>query len=218
MSRERLLPFRIYEHWLSQKIARALGFPPYHEQWIRTVMYRECFKLIAELGPSRLKVLEISPGWNRIWAQCGFKSIQYVDYPEFDICRDALDDTFDLIIADQVFEHLLWPYRAGRHVRRMLAPGGHFLVTVPFLVRVHASGEDIPYDCSRWTEVGLRHFLSECGFPLEGIKSGSWGNRRAVVGNFKTWPGPAWWRPMRNEPDFPVAVWALAKREEGRTP
>lgn len=211
-SRERLIPFRIYTHWVSQKIAKSLEFPPYHEYWIRTVMYKECFKLIAELDPGRLRVLEISPSTNRIWAKCGFKSIQYVDYPEFDICRDRLGETFDLIIADQVFEHLLWPYRAARNVHQMLAPEGYILVTTPFLVRIHASGDDIPYDCSRWTELGLKHLLSECGFPLERIKAGSWGNRRAIVGNFRAWVRQTWWRPMHNEPDFPVMVWALAQR------
>jgi len=212
LSRERVLPFRIYDHWLSRKIADALHFSPYHEQWIRTVMYKECFKLVAALDPSRLEALEISPGPNRIWQQCGFKSIQYVDYPDFDICNDRLENTFDLIIADQVLEHLLWPYRAGRNVYEMLKPGGHLLVTTPFLVRVHASGDVIPFDCSRWTDVGLKYFLAECGFPLDRIRSEAWGNRRAVVGNFEGWAHQTWWRPMHNEPNFPVTVWALAKK------
>jgi SAM-dependent methyltransferase len=173
-------------------------------------MYRECFRLIEELDASRLRVLEISPGSNRIWSRCGFKSIQYVDYPEFDFCNDRVEETSDLIIADQVFEHLLWLYRVGKNVYRMLVPGGHFLVTTPFLVRVHASGEAIPFDCSQWTELGLRHFLAECGFSMEGMKSGSWRNRQAVVGNFKAWVRPVWWRRMHNEPDFPVTLCVLA--------
>ena len=70
-----------------------------------------------------------------------------------------LDDTFDLIIAEQVFEHLLWPYRAARNVHRMLRPGGSFLITTPFLVKIHP----VPNDCSRWTETGMKHLLAEAG-------------------------------------------------------
>jgi hypothetical protein len=122
LSRERVFPFRIYDHWLSRKIADALHVSPYHELWIRTVMYKECFKLVAALDPSSLEAHEISPDPNRIWSQCGFKSIQYVDYSDFDICRDRLVRAFDPIIADQALEHLLSPYRAARNAYQVLNP------------------------------------------------------------------------------------------------
>jgi hypothetical protein len=38
----------------------------------------------------------------------------------------------DIIIAEQVFEHLLWPYRAVRNVFQMLTPNGALLVTTHF--------------------------------------------------------------------------------------
>ena len=91
----------------------------------------------------------------------------------------------------------------------MLRPGGHFLVTTPFLIRVHR----IPIDCSRWTETGLKCLLVECGFRSESIRTASWGNRACFRGNF---PRLAAYLPMlhslRNEPDFPVVVWALAQK------
>src|SRR5205823_6255879 len=115
----------------------------------------------------------------------------------------------DLVIAEQVFEHLPWPYRAARNVFKMLKPGGHFLMTTPFLVRLH----DMPLDCTRWSETGIRYFLAECGFDMERIKSSSWGNRACAIANFKRWEG---FRPSRhsleNEPKFPVVVWALAQK------
>jgi SAM-dependent methyltransferase len=177
------------------------------EMWARVVMNRSTRDLVSQLRPEELSVLEISgDAWD---GALPFASYAKVGYPDFDICESALDDRFDLVIAEQVFEHLRWPYRAGRHVYDMLNPGGHFLVTTPFLLRVH----DIPLDCSRWTEQGMRHLLAECGFPLELTKSGSWGNRRCVRKNFshwaKYWPGI---HSLENEPDFPVVVWALARR------
>ncbi len=176
------------------------------EQWSRVVMRRESRRLVDDLEPSRLNALEIS---GTFWADLPFKSYESACYPEYDVCSAALPRTFDLVIAEQVFEHLLWPYRAATHVHQMLTPGGHFLVSTPFLLRIHHE----PVDCTRWTETGLRHFLAECGFPLADIQTGSWGNRACVKANF------GWWaryhrrlHSLRNEPNFPVHVWALARK------
>jgi len=182
---------------------------PSQMHWARIVMNRVTRELIATLPPpSTLDVLEISgTGWGKLLP---FKHYQSCYYPEFDICEMALLETFDLIIAEQVFEHVLWPYRAGKNVHQMLRAGGHFLITVPFLIRMHG----YPIDCSRWTEIGLKYFLAECGFPLANIRTGSSGNRACVRANF----GANWalYRPrfhsLENEPDFPVHVWALAKK------
>ena len=126
------------------------------------------------------------------------------------MCSSVLSERFDLIISEQVFEHLLRPYQAGRNVYAMLNPGGYFMVSVPFMVPIH----NHPTDCTRWTEVGLKYFLAECGFPLEGIRTGSWGNRRCVKRNLNSF---IYYRAnlhsLKNEERFPVDVWALARKE-----
>ena len=170
-------------------------------------MDRETTKLIAQLGLDKGSVLEIS---GSTWAKrLNFKQYKAVHYPAYDICESTLAETFDLVIAEQVFEHLLWPYRAGKNVYQMLKPGGFFLITTPFLIRIH----NHPIDCSRWTEIGLRHLLAECGFPLEGIRTASWGNRACVRANYVKW---ARYNPrmhsLHNEPNFPVVVWAVAQK------
>jgi SAM-dependent methyltransferase len=177
------------------------------EQWVRVVMNRETRKMIEALGPANLSVLEVSgDAWGK-W--CGFRQYKSLAYPAFDVCNSRLAETFDLIVAEQVFEHLLWPYRAGKNVYQMLNPGGHFLVTTPFLIRIH----EFPVDCSRWTECGIKYFLAECGFPIEQIRTGAWGNRDCIKANYRDW---ARYRSrlhsLRNEPDFPVSVWALAQK------
>jgi hypothetical protein len=68
-------------------------------------------------------------------------------------------------------------------------------------------------DCTPWTELGLKHFLVECGFPPEGVRPASWGNRAAVKANFARWAPRRWWRSLKNEPAFPVSVWAFARKE-----
>jgi SAM-dependent methyltransferase len=174
--------------------------------WSRVVMNSACRELLAKLDYAGFDTLEIS---GRAWQAFGFARYRTVEFPAFDVCAGPLDERFDLIIAEQVFEHLLYPYRAGRNVHAMLRPGGWFLISVPFLVKVHA----YPIDCTRWTALGLRHFLHECGFPLEQIEAGAWGNRDCVIANFDRWVA---YEPdahdLRNEPDFPYHVWALAQR------
>lgn len=192
-----------HEHRIKALLS-AVGYD--HRHLTRPVMYERCRELLNALGPSQLDALEISAG--KFFPTLGFKSYRAADYPEFDICKDVLDQRFDLVIADQVWEHLLYPYRATRNVLAMLKPGGHFLVTTPFLIRVHA----IPHDCTRWTETGMRYFLAECGFEESSIVTGSWGNRAAVKANFNKWARAGWFSSMRNEPDFPVVVWALARK------
>lgn len=108
-----------------------------------------------------------------------------------------------------LFKTLAWPYRAARHVFEMLNRGGHFLITTPFLNRVH----DMPIDCSRWTETGLKYFLAECGFPMNAVRTGSWGNRACVRANFRKWVRyRPWFHSLKNEPNFPIVVWALASK------
>lgn len=197
----------IYSDENKPKIKKLLDTVHYdYGHWARTVLYRECFKLVQELKPSELDVLEISAG--KIWQPLGFRSYTEANYPEFDVCSMALPKQFDLVIADQVFEHLLWPYRAGRNVYEMTKPGGHFLVTTPFLIKMH----EVPVDCSRWTELGMKHLLAECGFPIEKIRTGSWGNRACVKANFNGWARQGWFNSLENEPEFPVSVWALATK------
>jgi hypothetical protein len=176
------------------------------EHWARVVMNREVQEIITRLSPVSLDTLEIS---GSSWKGVPFRSYQDVHYPDFDICESSLEQTFGLIIAEQIFEHLLWPYRAGKNVHKMLEPEGYFLVTTPFLLRAHG----FPNDCSCWTETGIKYFLAECGFDLLKIKTGSWGKRACVHANFTDWQRyRPWFHSLRNEPDFPIVVWALAQK------
>src|SRR4051812_27932335 len=95
---------------------RTLGTT--NEHFARVVMNRETKKLVAALHPEKLNTLEISgDSWR---ASLPFASYRSANYPELDICERPLDEKFNLIIAEQVFEHLLWPYRAAKNLLRML--------------------------------------------------------------------------------------------------
>lgn len=178
----------------------------------RVVYKREAKKLFQALAPETRDCAEISGGLGRGY---GFKSFTEFHYPDYDICQDVFRDksgaalTFDMIIADQVWEHLDRPYAATRHVLQMLRPGGVFYVCVPFYVRYHA----FPVDCSRWTARGLANLLIEAGFPEDGIAADQWGNLPSAQRDCaKKW---AKYDPeidtLDNDPKFPIVAWATAR-------
>jgi len=184
---------------------RGIGYDTTH--WIRVVFYRRAFDFIRSLNPAKLEVMEISAGpqWRR---EFDFKSYVATSHPEFDITKETLPQQFDLVIADQIFEHLRWPQAAAANVYKMLKPGGWFIIATPFLVRFHA----VPIDCSRWTEEGLSCLLQSAGFRKEDIKTDSWGNRSCVKANLNKWAQRGFFGSLKNEPEFPVEVWAFAQR------
>jgi SAM-dependent methyltransferase len=177
-----------------------------NHDWARFVMYQECDAYVEAMGPADIDTLEISGGSH--WKKFPFKSFQQTHYPGFDICEDKLEQKFDLIIADQVFEQIARPWRAVKNVHDMLRPGGVFLIATPFMIKLHP----YPEDCTRWSETGLRYFLEEGGFELNNITTGSWGNRDCVRGNFDQWAKLGRFGSLENEWKFPVNVWAFAQK------
>jgi SAM-dependent methyltransferase len=177
------------------------------EHWARVEMNRQITAWIVNLEPARLDALEVSGShWGTL---ISFKSYETVSYPEYDLCEGPLGRSYDFVIADQIFEHLADPNAAASSVYRMVRPGGYFLISTPFLLRVHEQ----PIDCCRWTETGLRYLLERSGFPDAGIRTGSWGNRACVEANLKGWVR---YRrrihSLKNEPGVPVVTWAMAQR------
>lgn len=198
---------KVVNKYLVKLYQQLIGYNPTSGHWCRVEMDKATKEIVTALDYKTLKTLEIS---GSKWQQFGFQSYRSVLFPEFDICDAPLAERFDLVIAEQVFEHLLWPYKAGRNVYEMLKPGGYFLITTPFLIKIH----NYPVDCSRWTPLGLKYFLAECGFDLELIHVNSWGNRKCVVANFDEWmPFNSNKHSLQNESDFPLVVWAMARKK-----
>jgi SAM-dependent methyltransferase len=186
--------------------SRTRGGP--NDHWARIVMNRETERLVRSTNPELRSALEISgDSWMK---RVNFRQYRSVDLQTLDICAAPLkDEKFDIVIAEQVFEHLLWPYRAVRHVHHMLNDGGVFLLTTPFLIKIH----EYPVDCSRWTEIGIRHLLAEGGFDINLITTGSWGNRACIQANWAKWQIYRSWRhSLRNEVEYPIVVWAMARK------
>lgn len=180
----------------------------------RIVMYRTSRRWLRELDLASKDAAEISGKHGRRYE---FKTYTRFRYPKYDICKGVFEDTkgsplrFDVILANQVWEHLDRPYAATCNVLEMLRPGGYFWIAVPFFIPFHGA----PVDCSRWSARGLKNLLAEAGFDEAAIRAEQWGNRHAARRNMEG-PWPPVYNPetddLTNDPDFPICSWALAQK------
>jgi SAM-dependent methyltransferase len=197
-------------------IARAdrLVFPDSEsaaEHWQRVAMNQAVDAYIGSLHPPELTAAEISGDTH---AQKPWKSYTSLNYPGFDLCADLDSELeFDVVICEQVLEHVVDPCAAATNLRQLCAPGGRVIVSTPFLIKVHELPIYAMHDYWRFTPRGLRTLLERAGLEIEAV--GAWGNRACVVGNFSRWSAYRPWHSLRNEPDIPLQVWAFA-RNAGR--
>ena len=177
------------------------------DQWQRVPLNAAVDRHIASLDPPSRTAAEIS---GDAQAARPWKHFESLSFPEFDLCAPlAGQGPFDVVICEQVIEHVSDPVRAAANLRELSRPGGHVIVSTPFLIRIH----ELPLfglrDYWRFTPRGLRTLLEHAGLTVDVV--GSWGNRRCIAGNFDRWPAYRRWQSLRNEPDLPVQVWAFAR-------
>jgi SAM-dependent methyltransferase len=170
------------------------------------VLNRAVSEHIASLDPPRRSAAEISGDAHARWPWREYTSLMH---PDFDVCAPVREPgLFDVVICEQVLEHVIDPWVAASNLRALCAPGGRVIVSTPFLVKVHELPRYGMRDYWRFTPRGLRTLLERAGLQVEEI--GAWGNRDCVVGNFDRWSAYRWWHSLRDEPDLPLQVWAFA--------
>jgi SAM-dependent methyltransferase len=182
------------------------------DQWQRVTLNEAVRLHLMSLNPGGLDAAEIS-GDSR--AGLGWNSFTSLNFPDFDLCAELdpeLRGRFDVVICEQVLEHVLDPRAATRNLRGLCRPGGRVVVSTPFLIRIH----ELPIygmdDFWRFTPRGLARLLEQAGLTVDGVDA--WGNRSCVVGNLDRWPAYRRWHSLRNETDLPVQVWAFAHNPE----
>jgi SAM-dependent methyltransferase len=177
------------------------------EQWQRVPMIEAVDRYIERLDPPTRTAAEISGDAH---ASKPWKRHTSLNYPDFDLCAPLEDrGTFDVVICEQVIEHVVDPWAAAANLRGLCAPGGSVVVSTPFLIRVHELPMYGMRDYWRFTPRGLRILLERSGLEVDAVEA--WGNRSCVVGNFDHWPAYRRWHSLRNEPELPVQVWAFAR-------
>lgn len=196
---------RSAKHKIERLRYRDGTYLPSREHWIRQVMDRHLDEVLDRLDPPTLDAVEVSGESHsfRPW-----KSYTVLRWPDFDLCADdqPVDRQYDVVLCEQVLEHVPDPWAAARTLRRLAKSGGTVVVTTPFLIRIHPD----PDDYWRFTPSGLRIVLERAGLTVQEI--GSWGNPEAVRGNLHIWAGMRPWHAMSDRRDTPVVVWAVCQR------
>lgn len=88
--------------------------------------------------------------------------------PHLDLAQDITeelpfdDGSFDTIIVSDVMEHIPEPASVWAQLKRLLAPGGHILLNVPYYYPIH----EAPYDFYRYTEFALRRFAEAANLEV----------------------------------------------------
>jgi SAM-dependent methyltransferase len=176
------------------------------DQWQRVVMNQAVDRHLAALDLASCSAVEISGESHR---DKGFREYTSLNYPDFDLCAPTPQGrTFDVVLCEQVLEHVKDPCRAVATLRELCAPRGHVIVSTPFLIKVHELPLYGMHDYWRFTPRGLRLLLESNGLAVDRVET--WGNKSCVLGNLDRWSAKRPWHSLRNRPDIAMQVWAFA--------
>ena len=145
----------------------------------------------------------------------GFSQVREANYPDFNIFSLPFHDgEFDLVVSDQVFEHIEGdPQQAIDETLRVTKQGGRVVHTTCFMIPYHGPG-----DYWRYTPEGLAYLCRKAskvdqalgwGHPLLPLISG--------IGLDQAGVPEARWHPfhllaMWNWPSYSYVVWVVATK------
>ena len=174
------------------------------EHYCRHVMNEDITNFVQYLDFKNMDAIEIS---GSTLSKVHWKSYQALHFPDFDLLNPKYPEKkFDIVICQQVLEHVKNPFVATQTLSNLLKNDGTLIVSTPFMLKIHAA----PNDYWRFTKEGMAILLESAGLRKVAIKS--WGSRYAVKLNFNRWAKKRWYQPLQNEEDFPLVVWAFASK------
>jgi ubiquinone/menaquinone biosynthesis C-methylase UbiE len=129
---------------------------------IRGNPYMEPFERCITQTPADELVLEVGGGERRRMRP-GYINLEYLSLEFADIYGDIhqlpfRDDTFGLVLAQAVFEHVSDPFTAASELVRVTRPDGLIVVDVAFMQPLHAA----PYHYFNMTPWGIGELFKSC--------------------------------------------------------
>lgn len=101
-------------------------------------------------------LVDTSIGTEVIFSPHGTSEADVICYAE---SLPFADGSFDTILCTEVLEHTREPFQVMREFARLLKPGGHVLLSVPFIYPIH----EAPNDYWRFTIYGLEAVCRSAG-------------------------------------------------------
>lgn len=120
--------------------------------------YRALFACLTKFFPDwrEMDIHESSPGWDLVSRRLAKEAKSYIatqwdtsipfgaihpkGYRSEDLqAQTFADETFDLVVTQDVFEHIFEPDKAIAEIARTLKPGGAFIATVPIVLKTRPS-------------------------------------------------------------------------------
>jgi len=99
-----------------------------------------------------------------------------IDFVQGNVLELKLDRQFDLVFANQIIEHLVYPMTMVEGLKRLLKPGGRLVVTTPnwhylmnLLPRFTEHGDPERWEHRQFTADGDGHFFAYTGTELRQI-------------------------------------------------
>ena len=144
-------------------------------------------------------------------------TVHKVEYPEYDVCdlHQIIDHTYDLVICDQVLEHVKQPFDAVKEMHRVCKPRGILVLTTVFMYPIH----EFPKDYWRFTPDGLKQLCIDFSAI---IAFGGWGHqdmvkivadrRQAGLSVPKIHEAGIDKELKKTNPDTPLVTWIIAQK------
>jgi SAM-dependent methyltransferase len=99
---------------------------------------------------------------------------------DFEKLFPLADGSFTTVLCVNVLEHIYNYRNLLSEAHRVLSPGGHIHITVPFFFNIHGS----PDDYFRYTHSALRRILTDAGFESVVVSEIGFGPCSAIFQNF----------------------------------
>lgn len=130
---------------------------------------RQALKTLMQKMPEPFTGLNIGAGQTNVHPSIKNLELEAgvnIDYVGSVLDIPCNDNEFDLVIAQEVLEHVKDPRKAVEEICRVLKPGGHFYLQLPFIIGFHPC----PNDYWRFTNEGIQELLEHSNFRISELK------------------------------------------------
>lgn len=184
-----------------------------NDYW-RHAMYLDIQRVLPELALSGTGI-EFG-GTNRVIQQyCPNVTFDVREYPQYDILNHDSWSDCDVMVADQILEHVSEPWKVFEHAAKYVRKAA--IITVPFLIGIHPC----PDDFWRMTPSAIRHMAENAG-EWANVYIGTWGSTavnnwhslyndsQSLINNISEQE----WRCEleKNDPAKPFVIWAILSK------